>query len=60
MVRNININVYDINELNDSVKNKVLDEYRYYQSDYRWYEDVYYEFNKIMEYLGFDLEISPL
>ena len=56
MVRNININVYDINELNDSVKNKVLDEYRYYQSDYRWYEDVYYEFNKIMEYLGFDLE----
>jgi len=56
MVRNININVYDINELNDSVKNKVLDEYRYYQTDYRWCEDIYDEFDKIMVSLGFLLD----
>lgn len=56
MVKNINITVYNINELNDKAKDKVLGEWHHCLIDCNWWDDIYDEFNQIMEYLGFDLD----
>lgn len=56
MVRKVEIKVYNIDELCDKAKDKVLGEWRHCLTDCNWWDDIYDEFNQVMEYLGFDLD----
>ena len=58
MSKEIKVTVYNINELEDSIKTKVLDKYRYNSVDVDWYHPVYDDFFAELERYGIEADIE--
>ena len=58
MSKEIRVTVYNIDELEDSIKAKVLDKYRYNSVDIDWYHPVYDDFFADLERYGIEADIE--
>lgn len=58
MSKEITVTVYSINELDETIKAKVLDKYRYNSVDVDWYHPVYDDFFADLERYGIEADIE--
>lgn len=58
MSKEIKVTVYNINELDEKAKAKVLDKYRYNSVDADWYHPVYDDFFADLERYGIEADIE--
>lgn len=55
-MRQVTINLYKFDELNEETKKKVLENFRYLNTEWDWYESVYEGFEEIASEYGIEVE----
>jgi hypothetical protein len=59
-MKTINVQVYTFSELEKDIQEKVLENFRHFNTEHNWWEDVYHDFINILSFMGIETSTNDI